>query len=915
MANLTYRQATQEAPVSTTTKNTTLTSQEIDGNFKSLNDELITKAPLVSPGLSGVPTAPTATAGTNTTQLATTAFVQTSLSSRQPLDATLTALSGVSTAANQLIYSTASDTFSTTGITSFGRSIIDDADELTARTTLGLGTAAVQSDDRYAHRSNNLSDLANMNVARSNLGLSNSATIAATNLNTGNTIVQRDASGNFSAGTITASLSGNATTATTANTLTTARTISLIGDVTGSVSFNGSANANITATVVDDSHNHIISNVDGLQTALNMRVPIDSSTGAATIPSGSTAQRPTGVIGDLRFNTSLNRWEGYGQSGWDVVGGSTSFGVVDRFSGTGVQLSFNLSQNPGTESNTQVYINGIYQQKDTYSLSGTTITFSEPPPIGTDNIEVVSGVTLALGETDASLVTYNATTVEAQLDAVSAAYGSSLVGFQQAGTGAVARTAQDKLREFKSIADYLPVGYVSDGSVFYTAEIQKALDENRCLELPEGVFKHGRLVLKHQGQIIRGKGRGISVLYCPAGYGITNFSGADSDPVGADWVGNPTLEKLTLRGGFTHTDDFSPPANSWASATGRSKTFTTTGINAGLRLKRCYPYTLNEVNIEKFHRGVYVSAAALGRFNNFEISDCQYGMYGENGAVWGEAAWQVTTHRWSQGRFRNCWIGIGGSDYVQCQIDKKTVDFEPCNSGISVFNGGDNVWSGYFELCSEGIYRNGGDMGHDVIEDPFFAGSPGAFWGSGDSILLDSGIGPNGKVTLRHGLGKINGGGLRVLGGRLVQPEREKIGATVYLSPALTPAGGYTVTDISWAVVAASDDVLGLFSAGAPTRLTVPAALNGARVRLKSTLTIHGDATANDVLVEFNKNGTSFAGKGRFAGTFAYGKTVSFETAPITVATGDYFTVSVAMNLSRTLSTGDQCWLALEVLE
>ena len=66
MANLTYRQAAQEAPVSTTTKNAILISQEIDGNFKSLNDELITKAPLVSPGLSGVPTAPTATAGTNT---------------------------------------------------------------------------------------------------------------------------------------------------------------------------------------------------------------------------------------------------------------------------------------------------------------------------------------------------------------------------------------------------------------------------------------------------------------------------------------------------------------------------------------------------------------------------------------------------------------------------------------------------------------------------------------------------------------------------------------------------------------------------------------------------------------------------------------------------------------------------------
>lgn len=50
---------------------------------------------------------------------------------------------------------------------------------------------------------------------------------------------------------------------------TTARTLTLSGDVTGSVSWDGSANASITATVADDSHNHVISNVDGLQTALD----------------------------------------------------------------------------------------------------------------------------------------------------------------------------------------------------------------------------------------------------------------------------------------------------------------------------------------------------------------------------------------------------------------------------------------------------------------------------------------------------------------------------------------------------------------------------------------------------------------------------------------------------------------------
>jgi len=53
--------------------------------------------------------------------------------------------------------------------------------------------------------------------------------------------------------------------------LTTPRTISLTGDVTGSVSFDGSANVSITTTVADDSHNHVISNVDGLQAALDAK--------------------------------------------------------------------------------------------------------------------------------------------------------------------------------------------------------------------------------------------------------------------------------------------------------------------------------------------------------------------------------------------------------------------------------------------------------------------------------------------------------------------------------------------------------------------------------------------------------------------------------------------------------------------
>lgn len=80
------------------------------------------------------------TAGTNPTTLSGYG-----ISDAQPLDATLTALAGVTTAANKVIYATGSDTFTTTDLTSFGRSIIDDADASAGRTTLGLGTIATQN--------------------------------------------------------------------------------------------------------------------------------------------------------------------------------------------------------------------------------------------------------------------------------------------------------------------------------------------------------------------------------------------------------------------------------------------------------------------------------------------------------------------------------------------------------------------------------------------------------------------------------------------------------------------------------------------------------------------------------------------------------------------------------------------------
>jgi hypothetical protein len=61
---------------------------------------------------------------------------------------------------------------------------------------------------------------------------------------------------------------------------------------------------------------------------------------------------------------------------------------IQNFTGTGSQTVFTLSSAPINENSTFVYINGVYQQKNTYTVSGTTLTFSQAPPL-TSTIEVM----------------------------------------------------------------------------------------------------------------------------------------------------------------------------------------------------------------------------------------------------------------------------------------------------------------------------------------------------------------------------------------------------------------------------------------------------------------------------------------------------------------------------------------------
>lgn len=84
------------------------------------------------------------------TEKATTTALTAGLATKQPLDATLTALAGLATAADKLAYWTGSDAAALTDLSAFIRTLLDDADAATARGTLGLGTIATQAANNVA---------------------------------------------------------------------------------------------------------------------------------------------------------------------------------------------------------------------------------------------------------------------------------------------------------------------------------------------------------------------------------------------------------------------------------------------------------------------------------------------------------------------------------------------------------------------------------------------------------------------------------------------------------------------------------------------------------------------------------------------------------------------------------------------
>lgn len=108
------------------------------------------------------------------------------------------------------------------------------------------------------------------------------------------------------------------------------------------------------------------------------------STGSLVLPTGTSSQRPTNGLGQIRFNSDSSLVEYNDGSAWSPIGQSTLY--QQDFVGNGNTTTFNLSHD-ANELSILVTWNGVVQHTSTYTVANQQITFAEAP-LSTDEVDI-----------------------------------------------------------------------------------------------------------------------------------------------------------------------------------------------------------------------------------------------------------------------------------------------------------------------------------------------------------------------------------------------------------------------------------------------------------------------------------------------------------------------------------------------
>lgn len=224
-------------------------------------------------------------------------------------------------------------------------------------------------------------------------------------------------------GSITYPLSGSPLPSGQKLTITSALDLEQTTDLLGGGAFN--------ARVIEDTFDRTVVQIQQLDEALDRTLKVGvSSTADPTLPSPEAS--------------SLIGWDATGTALQNIpiadLATAVAYGTMryQTFNGNGSTTSFALTHDPVTVGNLDVAISGVVQAPGAdYNLVGQNVVFTSAPPNG-------SLVMVRYGEALGSVPS-----------------DSNDISFQQAGTGAVTRTAQAKMRDLPSVTDF---GISADGT-------------------------------------------------------------------------------------------------------------------------------------------------------------------------------------------------------------------------------------------------------------------------------------------------------------------------------------------------------------------------------------------------------------------------------------------------------------------
>jgi polygalacturonase len=218
-----------------------------------------------------------------------------------------------------------------------------------------------------------------------------------------------------------------------------------------------------------------------------------------------------------------------------AAGGETSLSGNDD---NGIALSYV----PGSE---KVFINGALQIRgvDYLGTTGSTLT-GIPALTAGDIIEVHSSSSYTVGTVPDGSVT------NAKVDGA-AAIQSTKLAFIQAGTGAVTRTVESKLRDVVSVKDF---GAVGDGVTDDRAAIQSAVTAASYIYFPPGTYRLREAIFIEESNVkLFGAGTGVTTIRMDDSPTNSNYSAIDirtsrANSGSGGSISNVTISDLTING-------------------------------------------------------------------------------------------------------------------------------------------------------------------------------------------------------------------------------------------------------------------------------------------------------------------------------------------------------------------------------